>query len=369
MAQPVMAQPVMAQPAMAMAQPVVGDAQLLSGTPTAVMGISPNVALGPQDQVKLLDATTAGILASVDDFTIKQRVKWWEAFSFGCFEQRNTYDVFDEKTGTHLFIAQEVSEDCARCCCAPLHTLRVEFYLVNNPERQWLKANAESNFPLVMTLDRDGCCGSKPFICCFACGDGCKDKMVVHAGPQPREILGKNEVNDSTIAIIDQPACGGYCHPAFTLNSRMQPSGTEAESFKPIVEMKGPCFFGGCSELCCESEFLFSSIDCGSQASQRKSIGDLAVLKKKKPRDCSGCARELFTDSDHYQLSYKPDKGLTPQQKAGMMASIILMDFHLFEQDAGMCKVENNKITITICDTYCFGCVLPCNIVLQGNNN
>merc|ERR1712070_190789 len=232
---------------------------------------------------KLLDATTAGILASVDDFTIKQRVKWWEALSFGCCEQRNTYDVFDEKTGTHLFIAQEVSEDCARCCCAPLHTLRVEFYLVNNPERQWKKANAESNFPLVMTLDRDGCCGSKPFICC-------------------------------------------------------------------------------------ESEFLFSSIDCGSQASQRKSIGDLAVLKKKKPRDCSGCARELFTDSDHYQVSYKPDKGLTPQQKAGMMASIILMDFHLFEQDAGMCKVENNKITITICDTYCFGCVIPCNIVLQNNN-
>ena len=68
------------------------------------------LSVGAQDQVPLLDPETAGILATVNSFRVNQRVKFWETMSRGCCEQSNTYDVFDETTGTHLFIAQEVSE-------------------------------------------------------------------------------------------------------------------------------------------------------------------------------------------------------------------------------------------------------------------
>merc|ERR1719198_587211 len=347
---------------MPMAAAPVQPVMAMASTPI-VMGISPDAApAGPQDQVKLLDATTAGILGSVNDFTIKQRVKWWEALSLGCFEVKNTYDIFDAKTDTHLFIAQEQSDDCARCCCAPYHALRIEFFLVNSKDRLWKNARVEgSGFPVVMTLDRDGIC-NKPCICCFACSDSCKDAMVVHAGPQPVDTMGKHVITDQTIGHINQPACGGYCLPAFTVHDRMG-LGADKTAFHSIVKMTGPCLFGGCSELCCESKFHYTT----SLEVPTKTTGNLATLTKLKPKSFQGCARELFTDSDHFFVKYKEGVGLTPQQKASMMASIILADFHLFEQDAGMCSFDHNKITITLCDTYCLGCVCPCNIVLSGN--
>ena len=52
-------------------------------------------------------------------------------------QQENTYDFFDAKTGAHVFIAQEYSDDCNRCLCKPFHSLRVEFKLVRQPWRRW----------------------------------------------------------------------------------------------------------------------------------------------------------------------------------------------------------------------------------------
>ena len=80
------------------------------------------------------------------------------------------------------------------------------------------------------------------------------------------------------------------------------------------------------------------------------------------------CAREMFTDSDVFTLEYNEGIGLTPQQKANMMASVILMDYHLFEQDNGMCECRGKKLYITLFDYYCCGCTCPCQIVLDGNN-
>jgi len=58
------------------------------------------------------------------DFSVQ--VRWGEALTQGCIEQSNVYDIYDASNGNHIFVALERSEDCARCCCAPGHSLFVE---------------------------------------------------------------------------------------------------------------------------------------------------------------------------------------------------------------------------------------------------
>lgn len=79
------------------------------------------------DQVPLIDATTAGILAAVNNFKIRQRTSLMEGITGGCIEKENMYDVFDAANGVHLFTVMEKSESSERCCCAPNHSLFLEF--------------------------------------------------------------------------------------------------------------------------------------------------------------------------------------------------------------------------------------------------
>uniref|UniRef100_A0A7S0P2R7 Phospholipid scramblase n=1 Tax=Calcidiscus leptoporus TaxID=127549 RepID=A0A7S0P2R7_9EUKA len=342
--------PLLAVPAVPVAVP--------SGT-AALQGV-PSVHIGPQDQVPLLDSTTAGILANVSSFTIKQRVKWWEALTQGCIEQANTYDIFDNATGAHLFIAQEVSDDCTRCCCAPHHNVRVDFRLVNSQERLWQKGEG---FQTVMSMERQGC-GDKCCLGCCICSDSCKDGFYLQAGGQVRQV-GEVGPTDYTIGYAQQPDCGGYFTPTINLFNRTTGDG----GYQPIAKIEGPCLFGGCSELCCSSSFPVSSLMADESLHTKKMLGNLAIITKEKPRNCKGCARELFTDSDSFTLTYKEGIGLTPQQKATMMAGLLLADYMLFEQDNGMCECKNNALYITFFDYYCCGCVGSCSIKLQNNNS
>ncbi len=43
-------------------------------------------------------------------------------------------------------------------------------------------------------------------------------------------------------------------------------------------------------------------------------------------------AREAFTDSDTFTLTFAEGADLTPQQKATTMSSVVLLDYMLFEQ-------------------------------------
>jgi hypothetical protein len=98
-------------------------------------------------------------------------------------------------------------------------------------------------------------------------------------------------------------------------------------------------------------------------------LGDLAVITKQRPRDCGSFAKEMSTDSDIFTMAFKPGHNLSPQQKATMMASLILTDYMFFENDNGMCYCEGSKLHITLCNTYCCGHTCPCKVVLDGNNN
>lgn len=129
--------PVVAVPATAVVHAVGIAMPTVAGVAVTAEFAADAFAKSAQDNVKLIDAQTAGILATVNDFTINQRVKFWETLSGGCFEQKNTYDVFDSNTKAHLFIVQEDSHDCARLFCAPAHSLHARFKLVNAVDRLW----------------------------------------------------------------------------------------------------------------------------------------------------------------------------------------------------------------------------------------
>ena len=97
--------------------------------------------------------------------------------------------------------------------------------------------------------------------------------------------------------------------------------------------------------------------------------GDLAMLTKTRPKGPCACTRELFTDSDNFDVDYSENMGLTPQQKASMMGALILADYMFFEMDHGMCAVEGNKVKITLFMCYCCGAVVPAVVTLDQNQN
>ena len=97
--------------------------------------------------------------------------------------------------------------------------------------------------------------------------------------------------------------------------------------------------------------------------------GDLAKITKVRPKGPCACGKELFTDSDTFTVRYAEGVGLTPQQKAAMMGSMILTDYMFFEQDQGMVTCEGTKIKITLFECYCCGALCPATIQWDANNS
>ena len=40
-----------------------------------------------------------------------------------------------------------------------------------------------------------------------------------------------------------------------------------------------------------------------------------------------------------------------------------------FEQDNSMVEYRDKKIYITLCNTYCYGCTCPCQLIIPLENN
>ena len=243
-----------------------------------------------------------------------------------------------------------------------MHSLRVDFKLVNNGERMWKTRGEILSMPTVFHMEREGCC-TKWGLGCFICDDSCKDGMRLHAGPPTGLEYGNPELLESTMAYASQPKCGGYFTPTLNLFTRST-AGVDLGSFTPTAKVEGPCIFGGCSELCCNTPFKVSSMKDG-EVDTKLLRGDLAMITKTKPKGPCAFGRELFTDSDTFGVEYAPDVGLTPQQKAAMMGAMVLTDYMFFEQDHGMVNCEGGKIKITLFECYVCGCVCP--FVLQSD--
>lgn len=187
--------------------------------------------------------------------------------------------------------------------------------------------------------------------------DCCLDSMTMHAGAIHEEPNKAGKLSDysKVIGSAKQPKeCN--CTPTLAIFDGHLPDQAPPTSF-----MHGPCVFGGCSEACFESDFAISRPQSGTK------IGDVAILRKLKPRSCGDMCAECCTDSDRYYIEFK-DKSLTPQQKATLLGTLMLTDFMFFEQDNGMVQCRDKRLIITFFNCYCGGCVCPCQCILDGNN-
>lgn len=306
------------------------------------------------DPVPLIDNLTASVLSATNDFTIVQRPSFTEALCPAC-ERSNIYDVYDGVTGMHLFIAKERSGVCVRVCCAPSHALFVEFKSVAGLNLNPMVTHQMDvdTMPTVLTMEREGCMG-KPCLGCCACGAHCKDGMYLHAGSVGEEaaVGTLRSAHPQCVGFATQPTLAGGFTP--TLNI-MERSGGGASSFAPLAKVEGPTCFGGCMELCYSSKFTLSSMRSAAQLNQTLKLGNLGQIVKRKPNDLDGALREAVTDADVYTLSISPAAGLAPQQKATLLATLVLADYMYFEREGAMCDGNG----CTLCLWHCNGCLCP----------
>jgi len=226
----------------------------------------------------------------------------------------------------------EESENWNRFCCAPTHSLYAKFYLTD------ANTGDKTGVP-VMTMEREGCdcCFTgpcpKPWLCCFTCKPGCAEKASFYAGnidieaSKPGSTKGTRE---TTLLLGEsvQPITGGGFKPVMQVMDR-----GDGPSTTMFAAARGPCFFGGCSELCCDSHFGISVATPGSDLKtiHQLPFGDFASIQKIKPKSLGAAARELFTDSDIYEVHFH-NKSITAQQKANILGTMIHMDYMFFER-------------------------------------
>jgi len=342
-----------------------------------------------------------GILAAADEFTIRQQIKMFPEYCFGCppcLAQPNSYmiSVGMDKSGTDMsgiaFRADEVSDKWNRCCCHPNQPFKMEFrqYIPMPGEHNGTASEAArlmqefsdsandmsisakshnlrehyAKQPVAFTAIRDGtqCVpinGCFPGMCLghLACFDCCLDGVTVVAGGTSEETsvdIGKvDSAQQGIIGSSKVPCLGGHCHP--TLHLR------EGTNDAPWAKLEGPMCFGGCSELCCDFSFPVSRFDSDSHA------GDIAELTKRAPRGIAAAAKEMFSDADVFTVSFK-DKNLTPEQKALILGNQLLVDYMFFErgeQDKCGSLDDGSGFFINCCNCYFYGIVCPCKINIK----
>ncbi|GMI36596.1 hypothetical protein TeGR_g5674, partial [Tetraparma gracilis] len=265
---------------------------------------------------------------------LDQKVDFLEAITMGIVEQANTYTVIHPTTMEPLMIVKEKSNPVTRCCCAPLNSLTLEF------------APASAPGDVVYTAERPGCCTARPQICCFTCADSCADKMVLHKG-NPQGCAGELLAPSPLLMVRQENAFESPFNPAFEI----MPKGEGEEFLQATHKMSGPMCFGGCIELCCDSEFNVVDMKSGSAAGR---------ITKLKPENMTDAAKEMLTDADRYRIDF--GEGMSNETKAGVLTSSLLIDYMFFEQDLGVCKPKlGGGCSTTLFNCYCCGCICPCS--------
>jgi len=277
-----------------------------------------------------------------------------------------------------LFIAKEDSTLCCRCCCqnnAPLYVRLFHVGEAYEGKKCCGCTGPVQYFPdiqrgAVMTMERDGYC-NKCLGCCV-CGPRCQDEMLVHAGNLPSDpgFIGGTKCcgppcctppqdkyhRDTYFARSQVPKWGGGCTPTTNITDRVGGPGTPEEQFGTV---EGPTCFGGCKDLCMDTPFKISQTPGKS--------GNLGEIRKRRPKNCSECCVACCSDIDYYDINMA-NGNFTPEQKATVMASAIHLDYMFFEQDPPPVQVEsdgkNTIIIITLCQWYCYGCIVPIQVCL-----
>jgi len=342
----------------------------VTGTVVAVQGqnvaIPAGYAAGAEWQVMLPTAKVvqqsglvgmAQLLGGADKIHINQRVMMLEALSGGCFEQSNKFDIrIGDKEGATVMVANEVSKPWTRICCDPNHSAFVYF------------APAYDQNNVILTMERQGCkcdgCFDVMCLCnspkpctggaCYTCHDMCVEEVTLHDGMVTGE-PGVELQNARPLAVIRQPM--QCCTPPMdgcTPTLDVFPAQGEA----PYAQITGPTLFGGCSELCCESHFRYTS--------DGREAGQVTHLTPKSPGEVF---KAICTDSDNYGIEFAP--GASEVDKANMIAGSVLLDYMFFEIDNGLVHVNpiDRSVEITCCLCFCWGYLRPCVCKCGGKND
>jgi len=260
------------------------------------------------------------MLAHLSSVKIVQKVDGLEAAlqAIGIpYEKGNTYSVMDEG-GNVLFRAVEESSCLCRTFCHPHHEFTLHLF--------------DANHNIVMTMKRPFACGQ----CCTPCG---VSKMDVYTG-------GDTDNPANFLTKIRIPVCGGGCTP--TINF-------EDESENVYAALKGP--------MCCISEFCdvrFRVMHDGQESGELRKLGA-------NSSGGQGMMTELLTEADTFIMRFP--EGLAPNQKAGMIASVLMTDY-LFFEDGGafQCDPIQQSFSIKCCHMYCCGCSCPCKCKCGGQS-
>ena len=120
----------------------------------------------PCDAVPLLNWDLAEWLAGSSGLVVRQRTRWLEALTFGCWDQPNVFDVFDPQTGArplememvancafqrgdastrqHARLwgptdpASSTTTGCTKFWCSPNHSFLLNFYVIDPASGQRL---------------------------------------------------------------------------------------------------------------------------------------------------------------------------------------------------------------------------------------
>ncbi|GMI17895.1 hypothetical protein TrLO_g1388 [Triparma laevis f. longispina] len=307
----------------------------------------------------------ADLLEGLDHVFIRQKVMMLEAITMGCVEQKNIYTVLTPE-GDALMTCREVSDFKTRCCCNPLHSLTIEIFKGigggdGNDDAFFagVGSNAvQSSDEALYTAERPGCCCGKPGLCCPACTDHCTDAMVLHAG-HVKGYASDLESPEPLLMIRQEMAYESPFHPALEIMPAMD--GANNGFAKATHMINGPMCFGGCVELCCESNWIISD---------KKSKSEDGRIIKQKPASMKDALREMATDADLYRLDFTV--GMGNAAKAALITSTLLLDYMFFERDMGVCKPTVGEgglgCSTTLFNCYCCGCICPCTCS-TGNND
>lgn len=282
---------------------------------------------------------------------VKQGLSLLEAFTQGCCEKANVYKVYSADDQERLTMVED-SECFNRCCCAPIHTYKMQLLGpaeggMKRPDDGW--ESGLQGRPVLMY--REGCCSK--FLCCFSMTDMCANHAEVLKAP------GDPQASQSKYK-FEEKLCNG-CTPEIVISS--------VQDNIPVAMITGPSVFGGCYELCADFDYTISSINpaTGELGGQ---IGDIAIIKKKKPEGCCALLTEAFTDVDNFEIAYTDSQyNGDPEFKAVGLAALIYLDFMFFEFDNGLCEPSNDGgCTFTFFNCYCCGTICPCSCTVGGSS-
>eukprot|EP01059_Diplonema_ambulator_P010336 TRINITY_DN20333_c0_g1_i1.p1 TRINITY_DN20333_c0_g1~~TRINITY_DN20333_c0_g1_i1.p1 ORF type:complete len:329 (+),score=62.96 TRINITY_DN20333_c0_g1_i1:39-1025(+) len=273
------------------------------------------------------------LAGSSGKLVIKEKVNKAEAIASAvgcCWNQANTYEVFDEMTGQKVLHVKEHSGLCCRLFCKPYHSLKLN---LTDPRTGYH----------VMTIDRPYKCHT---ICPAIC-NMCQQQAYLYVGSDTKN-------HAALLGYAKAPRCAG----CFTPTIGVHLSNHEV----PFSYIEGPaCCFGGCSEMCCDQPFPISQHRGKSQ--------DMGLLVKEKPENASEALKEVMTDADLYTLTFH-NPSLTPQQRTVLLSSALLLDYLFFETGKPwQCSPFTRTCSITCCNFYMCGMLWPCKLVLGGRRH